>query len=125
MLGAMRVLAAVAVAILAACSGGEPDFALTAPDETVTVVQGQIGEIRVEVERFGGLERSIVVTAGGLRAGITPGALSLGPGDTGGVLTVAVETSAVAGPVPDAYLVGVAGELEHTAPLSLVVAPRP
>lgn len=108
--------------LAAGCDTGQADFALLGPPDTVTLVQGQNATILVSVERINGFEDSVVITASGLRAGITPGALSLREGQDSGGLLLAVEGSTVAGPIEGAFLIGVAGDLEHTAPLSLVVA---
>lgn len=107
--------------LAAGCNPGEADFALVGPTETITLVPGQTATILVGVERINDLDASVVVTASGLRAGITPGALSLRVGEDSGALPLAIEASAVEGPIDGAFLIGVSGELERTAPLSLVV----
>lgn len=112
----------VLVLLAAGCDAGAGDFALLGPSDTVTLVQGQNANILVSLERINGFDGSVVITASGLRAGITPGALSLREGQDSGVLLLAVEGSTVEGPIEGAFLIGVAGDLEHTAPLSLVVA---
>jgi hypothetical protein len=107
-----------------ACDPGEPDFALVAPSDPVVLVLGQVGEIEVGLERLGGFDRTVVVTAGGLRAGITPGTVLLSPGQDQGTLTVAVETSAVEGPIDGAFLIGLAGDLERSVAIDVtVIAP--
>ncbi|HUH04275.1 MAG TPA: hypothetical protein VML75_19895 [Kofleriaceae bacterium] len=108
--------------LLAAGCGADADFALLGPPDTVTLVRGENASILVSLERINGFADSVVITASGLRAGITPGALSLREGQDSGALLLAVESSTVEGPIEGAFLIGVAGDLEHTAPLSLVVA---
>lgn len=114
---------AIALALAPACDSEDADFIVIAPDEPIELVQGQVGMIELAVERAGGFDANVVVTADGLAAGITPGAIVVRAGDSGGTLTLAVETSAVAGPLPGAELVGVAGDLERRAPLQLSVVP--
>lgn len=118
----MRLLALLAAALGLACDAADPDFALVAPDQAVVLTLGRIGEVEVVVERFGGFDRTVVVTAGGLRAGITPGTVLLAPGQDRGTLTLAVETSVEEGPVDGAYLIGLAGDLEQTAALEVTVS---
>lgn len=108
--------------LAAGCTTGDADFALVGPTETITLVPGQTATILVSLERINDFDGSVVVTASGLRAGITPGALSLRVGQDSGALPLAIEASAVEGPIDGAFLIGVAGDLEHTAPLSLVVS---
>ncbi len=117
----MRLLLGLLAALAACDDGGEPDFALTASDAAVTLVRGQQGMIDFGVERSGGFDQTVVVSAGGLVAGITPSAVSVRPDQEGGALLLVVETSATVGPIDGAFLVGIAGELERTAPLSITV----
>lgn len=118
----MRCLCLAVALLAAACDpAGEPDFELVAPAEPIVLVRGQIAEVEVGLVRLGGFDRTVVVTAGGLRAGITPGTAVLGSDTDTGVLTIAVETSAVLGPIEDGYLVGLAGDLERTVPVSATV----
>lgn len=109
---------------VAGCDAGQADFTLVGPTETITLVPGQTATILVSLERINDFDQSVVVTASGLRAGITPGALSLRVGEDSGALPLAIEASAVEGPIEGAFLIGVAGDLERTAPLSLVVGTR-
>jgi hypothetical protein len=116
-----RVCLAVALLAVACDPGSEPDFELVAPADPILLVRGQLVEVEVGLERLGGFDRTVVVTAGGLRAGITPGTALLGPGEDTAILTIAVETSAVLGPIEDGYLVGLAGELERTVAVTATV----
>jgi hypothetical protein len=111
-------------ALVAGCGAGEGDFALIVSDETVTLVPGQTADILVSVERINDFGDSVVVTASGLRAGITAGALSLRPGEDSGLLQLAVESSATPGPIDGAVVIGVSGDLERQVPVSLIVEPR-
>jgi len=117
----VRLLLCLLLGLAACDGGGDPDFALIAPDGTVTLVRGQQAMIDVGVDRSGGFDDTVVVSAGGLVAGITPSAVSVRPDQDGGVLLLVVETSATVGPIDGAFLVGVAGEMERTAPLALTV----
>jgi len=117
-------LALALLVVAAACDGGSPDFAVIAPAEPVTLVQGQPGTITVGLASTGGFDGTVVITAGGLVAGVTPGAISLRGDQAEGTLALQVESSAPAGQVDGAFLIGASGDLERTAPLDLeVVAP--
>jgi hypothetical protein len=109
--------------LCAACGGddGEPDFALIGPAEPVVLVRGQVGMVDVEVTRSGGLDDTVIVTASGLVAGITPSAVPLPEGTEMGTLQLSVEGSAALGPIEGAVLVGVAGELERMTPFEVEV----
>ncbi len=113
------------VLLCVGCASEEPDFAIHAPADTVTLVLGQVIAVDVEVERMGGLSDAIIVSASGLRAGITAGTVRFPVGQNMGVLELNVETSVSDGPIDGALLVGIAGDMERTTPISLVVMPPP
>jgi len=101
------------------CSGGSPNFSLTAVPNTVTISQGSSGTSTITVVPVNGFTGSVTLSASGLPSGVTAG-FSTNPTTSTSTLTLTASATAATGTVT-VTITGVSGSLTQVTTLSLTV----
>ena len=101
------------------CTGGSPNFSLTASPNTVTVSQGSSGTSTITVVPVNGFTGSVTLSASGLPSGVTAG-FSTNPTTSTSTLTLTASATAATGTVT-VTITGVSGSLTQTTTVSLTV----
>jgi hypothetical protein len=103
------------------CTGGTPNFSLTATPSTLSIVQGSNGTSTITVVPVNGFSGSVTMSASGLPSGVTAG-FSPNPTTTTSTLTLTASATAATG-TSTVTVTGVSGSLTQTTTLSLTVTP--
>lgn len=102
------------------CSGGTPDFSLSANPSSVTVVQGSTAPTTITVTPVNGFTGSVTLSASGLPSGVTTG-FNPNPTTTSSTLTFTATAGATLG-TSTVTVTGVSGSLTHTTTVQLTVS---
>ncbi len=112
---------AIGTLIFPGCTGGSPDFSLSASPGTLSVAQGSNGTSTMTVTPLNGFSGSVNLTATGLPSGVTAG-FSPNPTTLTSTLTLTASATATTG-TSTVTITGVSGSLTHDTTISLTVTP--
>jgi len=101
------------------CTGGAPDFTLSANPNAVSIAQGNTGTSTITVVPQNGFTGSVTLSASGLPSGVTA-AFNPNPTTSSSTLTFTVGATAATG-TSTVTITGVSGTLTHTTTVSLTV----